>query len=94
MRKNSRGSAKLKATLEEGTASAKNAPVKTGSKSRDYQAVVGLDVGDQKTHYCVLGLDGELVVEGFVATREASLRVQFEEKARMRIALEARAHSP
>src|SRR5262249_10103235 len=32
--------------------------------------------------------------EGAVATREAPLRVQFEGKARMRIALEAGAHSP
>ena len=54
---------------------------------------MGLDVGDRKTHYCVLGLGGELVVEGAVATRKASLRVQFEGKVKMRIALEAGAHA-
>ena len=89
MKKNGSSSVKMKETR-----GAKNAPSKMGSQASDYQAVVGLDVGDQKTHYCVLGLDGELVAEGSVATREASLRVQFEGKPRMRIALEAGAHSP
>ena len=60
----------------------------------DYLAVVGLDVGDRKTHYCILDLDDDLVVEDEVATREASLRVQFAGKGRMRIALEAGAYSP
>lgn len=64
------------------------------SRAAGYQAVVGLDVGDRQTHYCVLDLDGDVVVEGAVATREASLRVQFEGKAQMRIALEAGTHSP
>jgi len=60
----------------------------------NYHAVVGLDVGDRESHYCVLDPDGELMVEGKVATRKAPLRVQFEGKARMRIALEAGTHSP
>jgi hypothetical protein len=51
-----------------------------------YQAVVGLDVGDRQSHYCVL--DG-VVAEGVVKTTEASLRVLFEGKGRMRIAVEA-----
>jgi transposase len=87
-------SRETKATAEERKSDAKIAPARTVSQPPDYQAVVGLDVGDRKTHYCVLDLNGELVVEGAVATREASLRVQFEGKAKMRIALEAGAHSP
>lgn len=59
-----------------------------------YQAVVGLDVGDRQSHYCVLDLDGAVVAEGVVATKEAALRVLFEGKGRMRIALEAGTHSP
>jgi transposase len=93
MKKNSSRSVEIKA-VDKRNASAKNAPGRTGSQPPDYQAVVGLDVGDRKTHYCVLGLDGELVVEGAVATRKASLQVQFEGKVKMRIALEAGAHSP
>ncbi len=57
------------------------------------QAVVGLDVSDRQAHYCVLDLQGEVAVEGVVATKETSLRVQFEGKARIRIALEAGTHS-
>ena len=59
-----------------------------------YQVVVGLDVGDRQSHYCVLDLDGGVVAEGEVKTTEASLRVLFEGKGRMRIALEAVTHSP
>ena len=54
-----------------------------------YQAVVGLDVGDRQSHYCVLDRGGDVVTEGVVNTKEASLRVLFEGKGRMRIALEA-----
>jgi transposase len=59
-----------------------------------YQAVVGLDVGDRQSHYCVLDLEGGVVAEGVVKTTEAGLRVLFEGKGRMRIALEAGTHSP
>lgn len=59
-----------------------------------YHAVVGLDVGDRQSHYCVLDLSGGVVAEGAVKTTEASLRVLFEAKGRMRIALEAGTHSP
>ena len=62
---------------------------RTVSDRPDYQAVVGLDVGDRRTHYCVLDLDGKVAFRRSVATREASLRIQFEGSARMRIALEA-----
>lgn len=59
-----------------------------------YHAVVGLDVGDRQSHYCVLDLDGSVAAEGAVKTTDASLRVLFEGKSRMRIALEAGTHSP
>ena len=58
------------------------------------QAVVGLDVGDRQSHYCVLDLAGGVVAEGALKTTEAALRVLFEGKGRMRIALEAGTHSP
>ena len=35
-----------------------------------YQAVVGLDVGDRQSHYCVLDLSGGVVAEGGVKTRK------------------------
>jgi transposase len=59
-----------------------------------YHAVVGLDVGDRQSAYCVLDLEGGVVTEGAVKTTDASFRVVFEGKGRMRIALEAGTHSP
>ena len=94
MKKNSSRSVEMKATAYERNTGVRNAAGRTVIQPSDYMAVVGLDVGDRKTHYCILDLDGDLVVEGEVATREASLRVQFAGKGRMRIALEAGAHSP
>lgn len=64
------------------------------SRATKHHAVVGLDVGDRHTHYCVLDLDGAVVAEGVAATREPSLRLQFEGKPRLRIALEVGTHSP
>jgi len=94
VKKNSNRFVEMKATTIEAKANVTN-PKGTGiSQGLDYQAVVGLDVGDRKIHYCVLDPGGELAVEGALANQEASLRVQFEGKARMRIALEAGTHSP
>ncbi len=45
-----------------------------------YHAVVGLDVGDRQSHYCVLALEGSVGAEGAVKTTEAALRVLFEGK--------------
>lgn len=94
MKKNISRSIEMKAAAIETKACEVNQTGRPDSRAVDYQAVVGLDVGDRQTHYCVLDLDGEVAVEGAIATREASLRVQFEGKARMRIALEAGTHSP
>jgi hypothetical protein len=33
-----------------------------------YQAVVGLDVGDRQSHYCVLDRSGDVATEGVVST--------------------------
>ena len=54
--------------------------VQLQSATPRYQAVVGLDVGDRQSHYCVLDHDGGVVAEGEVKTAEASLRVLFEGK--------------
>ena len=94
MKKNISRSIQMKAAAIEAGASEVSQKGRPDSRAAGYQAVVGLDVGNRQTHYCVLDLDGLVVVEGAVATWEASLRVQFEGKARMRIALEAGTHSP
>jgi len=57
MKKNISRSVEMKATAIEIKAGV-NALGRTVAQSPDYQAVVGLDVGDRSTHYCVLGAQG------------------------------------
>ncbi len=52
-------------------------PSQVPSKQPSYQAVVGLDVSDRRTHYCMMDLDGGLALEDMVATKELPLRLQF-----------------
>jgi transposase len=57
-------------------------------------AVVGIDLGDKHSKYCVLDLQGTSVGDGIVATTPAALRLLFSGKGRMRIAVEVGTHSP
>jgi hypothetical protein len=66
----------------------------TASTPMEARIVVGLDVGDRKSHYCRLDQEGVISAEGSVLTKESALRSEFEGKPRMRIALEAGSHSP
>jgi transposase len=79
-----------------GVAAAQSPPGNDGAAAvtPPYHAVVGLDVGDRQSHYCVLDRNDGVVAEGAVKTTEAGLRMLFEGKGRMRIALEAGTHSP
>jgi transposase len=56
--------------------------------------VVGLDVGDRNTHYCMLDSDGTVTSEGSMLTKDTAIRAHFGGRARLRIALEAGSHSP
>lgn len=57
-------------------------------------AVVGIDLGDKQSKYCVLDLTGNPIGDGVVATTPAALRLRFSAKGRTRIALEVGTHSP
>jgi hypothetical protein len=46
--------------------------------------VVGLDVGDRKSHYCRLDQEGHVSAEGSVLTKESALRAEFEAVERTR----------
>ena len=54
---------------------------------------VGMDLGDRTSHFCVLDEDGTVVERGKVQTTREGLRKRFEERNRMRIALEVGTHS-
>jgi transposase len=55
---------------------------------------VGIDLGDQMSHYCILDEQGDIVSEGTLRTTEAGFREQFQRMANARIAMETGTHSP
>jgi transposase len=61
---------------------------------QDSTLTVGVDLGDEHSHLCVLDAEGHVVEEARVRTTEASLRKRFAGPARLRVALETGTHSP
>ena len=55
---------------------------------------IGIDLGDQRSRYCILDKEGTIVRESSVATRPAALKAVFGTLARCRIAIEVGTHSP
>ena len=55
---------------------------------------IGVDLGDQMSHYCILDEQGNVVSEGTLRTTEAGFREQFRHTPRARIVLETGTHSP
>lgn len=56
--------------------------------------IVGVDVSDRISHYCVLGPGGEIESEGTLRTTPAGFSTQFPAAIRCRIVLEVGTHSP
>jgi transposase len=71
----------------------KNAAQKTAT-TMSPRRTVGIDLGDQTSHYCILDEQGDVVSEGTVRTTESGLEEQFRRMARARIVLETGTHSP
>jgi transposase len=55
---------------------------------------IGLDLGDRRSHLCVLDAGGAVLEEGTVATTLADLEAAFARRAPGRVVLEAGTHSP
>jgi len=55
---------------------------------------VGVDLGDQRSHFCVLGLQGETLSEGQLQTREAEVAEFFQAIPPARVVMEVGTHSP
>lgn len=55
---------------------------------------VGVDLGDQWSHYCILGLQGETLSEGQLQTRGAEVAEFFQALPRARVVMEVGTHSP
>ena len=54
---------------------------------------IGIDLGDRKSHVCVLDADGTVLEESRIATKPKAVRARFEGLAPTRIALEVGGHS-
>ena len=54
---------------------------------------IGIDLGDRKSHVCVLDAAGEVVEESQITTTPKALRSRFEGLASTRVALEVGGHS-
>jgi transposase len=55
---------------------------------------VGVDLGDQWSNYCILGLQGETLSEGQLPTREADVAEFFQALPPARVVMEVGTHSP
>ena len=55
---------------------------------------VGLDLGDQWSHFCILGFEGETLSEGQLQTREAEVAGFFQALPPARVVMEVGTHSP
>jgi transposase len=54
---------------------------------------VGVDLGDQWSAYCILGLDGETLIEGQLQTKQPSVAEFFQGLPAARVVLEVGTHS-
>ena len=55
---------------------------------------VGVDLGDQWSHYCILGLEGETLAEGQVRTTQEDFAEFFQALNAARVVFEVGTHSP
>jgi hypothetical protein len=54
---------------------------------------VGVDLGDQWSHYCILGLEGETLAEGQLRTTQQDVAEFFRALNAARVAMEVGTHS-
>jgi activator of 2-hydroxyglutaryl-CoA dehydratase len=66
----------------------------TACKKTTTKLTVGIDLGDQKSSYCILDTEGDVISEGAVQTSESAFAQQFQNLRPCRIALETGRHSP
>src|SRR5262252_10848093 len=84
------GKLELKAT----TASQREAGPRGELSPNLDRLTVGVDLGDQWSRYCILGLQGETLSEGQLQTREAEVAEFFQPLPAARVVMEVGTHSP
>ena len=58
-----------------------------------YSMIVGLDLGDKRSHFCALDCEGKVLARGRVRTSEEGIRSHFGEAGRCLIAIEVGSHA-
>jgi len=66
---------------------------KRSEKLTQGSITIGMDLGDKKSHYCMLDSCGEVTKEGTVATTRQAMAEEFGKLDRCRIAIEVGTHS-
>jgi transposase len=87
--------AKLNERLEQKPAEEKAAerqPQDASAANRD-RLTVGVDLGDQWSNYCILGLEGETLAEGQLRTTRQDVAIFFRALAAARVIFEVGTHS-
>ena len=64
------------------------------ASTKTTKLTVGIDLGDKKSAYCILDIQGDVLSEGDVRTSESGFAQQFQSMKPCRIALETGTHSP
>ena len=64
------------------------------ARAQKRKFTIGLDLGDRSSRYCMLDEQGEVVLEGSLATTKKGLEQVFGRLPRCRMALEVGTHSP
>lgn len=72
---------------------AKKAP-KAAKPEENVEYYIGIDLGDKRSHYCILDKNTNVVADGSLATTVMELEVYFKAIPRSRVALEVGTHSP
>jgi len=67
--------------------------ISSQKKHGSCRLTVGIDIGDQWSHYCLLSDDGEVVEEGRIRTTSTALARHFEGVRSLKIAIENGTHS-
>jgi transposase len=65
----------------------------TEDREASGKLTIGLDLGDRKSHYCVLDQGGTVIEEGSVQTSPASMEKHFSQYPHSVVALEVSTHS-
>jgi transposase len=80
--------------MKKNTTAGNQSPKRRKIRTQQQPLVIGMDLGDKNSRYCVLNQTGEVELEGGVATTRKGMLEKFKGVGRCRIAMEVGTHSP